>query len=169
MLRTIEKVVENVESGRMSRRAAVARLVGLAAALASPTSAPLLAELKPSSTFVSTGLNHIALKARELPRSRDFYREHLGLSVIRESEQNCFMACGSNNFLALFRADQPGLDHFAFTVSDYEAGDALERAKAAGLDGRRRENRVYFDDVDGNTVQVSGHWGDYPGGRPSGT
>ncbi len=40
----------------------------------------------------------------------------------------------------------------------------METLKAAGLKPERHENRVYFDDPDGLTVQVSGKndWSDWP-------
>ena len=41
------------------------------------------------------------------------------------------------------------------SIREYEAGAAVEAAKKAGLQPRREENRVYFPDPDGLTVQVA--------------
>ena len=164
MLHQIEDVLSGVESGRMSRRDAVMRLVAVVGAAAGMSRATAT-DAPRNSTFVAAGLNHVALRTSDVARSRDFYREHLGLQVIREGGGPCFLACGENNFLALFERESPGLDHYAFTVRDYAADDAERRVEAAGLQGYRQENRVYFKDVDGNTVQVSGEWDDYPGPR----
>lgn len=53
-----------------------------------------------------------------------------------------------------------------YTVDGYAAGAAVKTLRAAGLEPERQEDRVYFDDPDGPTVQVSGEWNDYPGSRP---
>ena len=52
------------------------------------------------------------------------------------------------------------MDHYCYTVPDYEAGKVVDRLKAAGLDPERHSNRVYFEDPDGLTVQLAGsdHW-----------
>ena len=79
----IDETLDAWESRRIGRREAVARLGGLALALAGgATVAP--AKEPPASTFRATGLNHIALRVEELDRSRDFYRKHLGLEVVAE-------------------------------------------------------------------------------------
>ena len=83
-----------------------------------------------------------------------FYEKHLGLAVTSASEGSCFLRCGKD-FVALFKARTPGLDHFCFTVDAYEAGDAVTRLRAAGLEPRRQADRVYFDDPDRIEVQVS--------------
>ena len=65
------------------------------------------------------------------------------------------MNVGEHDFLALFRADKPAMDHYCYTIKGYTAGDAVKRLEAAALKPRRRGNRVYFDDPDGLEVQVS--------------
>ena len=88
--------------------------------------------------------------------SRDL---HLGLKVLRESgEENCFLGGGDKDFfLTLFRGEKPGLNHYCYTVRDYNADKAEEKLKAAGLKPRREGgNRLYFPDIDGITVQVAG-------------
>ncbi len=161
MLETIDRLFGEVESGGMSRRAAVLRLTALVAAIAG---APRLANAEQGGgTFDAIGLNHIALEVTDIGRSRDFYNKHLGMQVLNESRHNCFMSCGKDHFVALFRSDSPGLDHYCYTIDDYDAAEVVERLKAAGLDPRRRENRVYFDDPDGLTVQLAGRRSSWPG------
>jgi catechol 2,3-dioxygenase-like lactoylglutathione lyase family enzyme len=71
------------------------------------------------------------------------------------SPSDCFLHCG-DDFLALFRADTAGMHHYSYRVDNYDAGQTVERLKAAGLEPRRQGNRVYFEDPDGLTVQISG-------------
>lgn len=160
----VETVIENLEQGKLTRRQAVAGLTALvAAALGAPRS---LGAEAGSSTFRAVGLNHLALRVTDLERSMAFYRKHLGLGVLRSGSRNAFLSCGGNNFLALFKAQTAGIDHYCFTVPDYDAGATVKTLEGAGLSPQRHEDRVYFDDPDGITVQLSGEWDDYPGERP---
>ena len=165
MSNVVEKVITDLEQGRLTRRQAVASLTGLvAAALSAPRS--FAQGEQAASTFRSKGLNHIALRVTDVDRSVDFYRRHLGLGVLRKGSQNSFLSCGGNNFLALFKAKEAGLDHYCFTVPDYDASATVKKLDAAGLKNERHDDRVYFDDPDQITVQLAGQWGDYPGPRP---
>ena len=95
---------------------------------------------KPAATFQATGLNHVALNVASVPKSRDWYIKHLGLKVIRESgEENCFLGGGRGDFfLTLFHGEKPGLNHYCYTIREYNADKAEEKLKAAGLKPRVR-------------------------------
>ena len=167
MLRQIDEALRAYEAGRLSRRELVGWLgavVGsaLAGSVAAAPGQPA------DGTFRSLGLNHVALRVTDVARARAFYVEHLGLRVLSESTHACFLACGANQFVALFRAEQAGLDHYCYTIGDYAPDRVVERLRSAGLAPERHEDRVYFDDADGLQVQLSGEWDDYPGGRPRG-
>ena len=155
MISQITRLVDDFEHGRLDRRQLVSALTAAAAALAG---APLLgrqAAEGAGSTFEARGIDHVALRVTDVARSRDFYVEHLGLGISRDNApQSCFLDAG-RDFLALFRGEQAGLDHYSFAIDDYSADGAVARLEAAGLAPRRRQNRVYFDDPDGLEVQVS--------------
>lgn len=152
----IEHMVTAFETGKLSRRQLVA---GLGACVAVVAGVPLIARARDTdsaaSTFTALELNHVALNVTDVRRSRDWYSKHLGLKVLSESERNCFMGCG-NHFLALFRNREPGLNHYCYTIKNYEPDRVVTKLKDVGLKPRRTENRVYFDDPDGIEVQVSG-------------
>lgn len=151
-----DQIVEQFEQGQLSRRQLVSRLMGLGAVLAAVPEAALGAA-DPKSTFQATGLNHVALDVTDVPRSRDFYIKHLGLEVIRNGgDDNCFLGSGGNFFLTLFRAEKTGLNHYCYTITDYNVDQAEEKLKDAGLKVRRESGRIYFDDPDGIEVQVAG-------------
>jgi len=163
MFSAIDEMLEAVEERRLDRREAVMRLGALILA-AVGSGGVVAADRRPQSTFRATGLNHIALRVSDVARSRDFYSQHLGLEVIRESgASNCFMSCGPDHFVALFRGSEPGMDHYCYTVQGYRPADVVERLRAAGLQPRRSEDRVYFPDPDGLTVQLSGDRDAWPG------
>lgn len=155
----ISELVHEYETGQMTRRELVTKLGTLAAVLGGAShifkSSPVLGqESQPTSTFQATDLNHIALQVTDIARSRDFYKQHLGLTVAREGENNCFLTCGKN-FVALFQRETPGMDHYCYSVKDYDVKDAEAKLKAQGLTPRVQGDRIYFPDPDGLTVQLA--------------
>jgi catechol 2,3-dioxygenase-like lactoylglutathione lyase family enzyme len=160
----VEKMVADFEQGRLTRRQLAARLMGLGAAMAT---LPQIGhaqgaerEAKPQEpTFRATGLDHVALDITDMPRSIEFYEQHLGLRVIRGDENASFLGADRDFFLTLFRSERPGLNHYCYAIDNYDADDAMERLAAAKLRPRREGNRVYFPDPDGLTVQVAGRQG----------
>lgn len=163
MIATIERILEGLDTSRLTRRQAASYIA--ATALAAGAAGPAAASTE-KATFKAKGLNHLALKVGDVARSRDFYRDHLGLTVTRDNApNNCFMGCG-DNFVALFGSDSPGMHHYCYTIDDYEPDAVQARLKKAGFESRRQENRVYFDDPDGLIVQLAGRWSAWPGPRP---
>ena len=156
MFSEVDGMVQAFENGQLSRRELVIRLGAVCAAWAGLTRPAAAKEdaVASNSTFEAVGLNHIALRVTDIPRSREFYKKHLGMTVRRESEENCFMDCG-RHWIAMFRDDEPRMDHYCYSIRKYEAADAVDRAKKAGLKPHRKANRVYFPDPDGLTVQVA--------------
>lgn len=149
MREIIAKAIREYETGKLSRRELVAGLSALFATLASTTGAQ-----EASATFRAVNLNHVALAVTDIPRSRDFYIRHFGMRVSSESSNSCFLDFG-DSFLALFRRNSPGMDHYCYGVEGYQADDAAEKLRAVGIEPRVRGSRVYFEDPDGLTVQLA--------------
>ncbi len=146
MQHLISNLLHDYERGRLSRRQLIQALAAVAAAApAAPAAA---------STFQGVAINHIAIRVTDVARSRDFYRKHFGLPVIRESQSDCFLGLGKN-FLTLFRNQAAGLDHFCIAIENYRASPVVEELKRQGLNPTRRSDRVYFPDPDELVVQVS--------------
>ena len=150
---TIERLLADFEQGKLTRREMVKHVAGLATAFAVAGRATTAVAAE-SSTFRATGLNHIALNCPDIAVSRDFYVKHLGMEVVRDSASNCFMTC-DDNFVALFRSNDSGLNHYCYSVEDFDAGTAEEKLRAEGLSPRREGDRIYFNDPHGLTVQLS--------------
>ena len=113
----LDKMIGAFEQGKLTRRQLISRLGAFVAAMAGSTR--LEAAEQKTSTFEAVGLNHIALNVSNVPRAREFYKLHLGLNVLRESPSNCFLGCG-DHFVALFQDTEPGLDHYCYSIKDYE-------------------------------------------------
>ena len=154
MLPQIDRMFDTYDRGGLSRRTLILQLTGLLGAAAGVRAAQ--DRPTPAGTFNATQINHVALGVTDVSRSRRFYEEHLGLTLRSDNTPNSvFLNVGEHDFLALFRADKPAMDHYCYTIKNYTAPDAVKRLEAANLDPRRRGNRVYFDDPDGLEVQVS--------------
>ncbi len=147
MERMITGMLDNYERGNLGRRQLIR---GLAALMM--TAAPAPAE----STFRGVGLNHIALRVTDIRRSREFYQKHLGFPLISESETSCFLRAGEE-FLALFRNERPGLDHYCIAIENFKPDAVMAELNRQGLKPRRPSgtDRIYFPDVDGLQVQLS--------------
>jgi catechol 2,3-dioxygenase-like lactoylglutathione lyase family enzyme len=151
-----ETLVQDFERGLISRRQLVSGLIGLGAALAAMPRAAEASQAE-GGTFQATGLDHVALNVRSVPRSRDFYIKHLGLKVTRDGgEENCFLGNSNDFFLTLFRGEHPGLNHYCYAIKGYDPDQAEAKLKAAELKPRREGNRLYFPDSDGIQVQIAG-------------
>ncbi len=148
MRAAIEHAFDSYDRGQLSRR-------GLIAALLGALGMGRAARARSDATLEALELNHVALSVTDVARSRGFYERHLGLTTTSGGSYSSFLRCGSH-FLALFRSSKPGLAHYCYTIADFEPSVAVETFEAAGLEPRRRGNRVYFDDPDGLEVQVSG-------------
>lgn len=158
-----DRLVNDFVAGRLSRRQLIANLMAMGAAAAGVpglAGAALADDAEgPQSddpTFSVQSLDHLALNVTDIPRSRDWYMKHLGMSVMRESRTSSFLRCGNGrDFLALFLNDKPGMHHFSFAINQYDQQEAADRLRAAGLTPKLRGSRIYFDDPDGLEVQVT--------------
>jgi predicted enzyme related to lactoylglutathione lyase len=160
MEREINCLIDHFTQGRINRRQMVSSLLALAASAAGVRTA--FAESsgsgngngKDAPPFHATMLDHIALRVTDVPRSRDFYRDLLGMAVTRESAGSCFLSF-DRGFLALFRGDAPSMDHYCYAITDYDVREAEGKLRAAGLTPRVTGNRIYFPDPDGLVVQLA--------------
>ena len=100
------------------------------------------------------GINHIALRCKDMEITKKFYREILGLSLVYESENlNGFMAgnvligflkANNNSQDEVFNPMTIGMDHIAISC---ETNDELERV-ANGLNDAKVENTgIKFDET----------------------
>lgn len=80
------------------------------------------------------GMRHIALKVKDVARSKQFYQDVLGMDVVWEPDpQNIYLSSGCDN-IAIHgvseafsnTAEERQLDHLGFVVEDVERVRALE-------------------------------------------
>ncbi len=142
MIALAEKLLTQYESGRMSRRELLGALAMLAAS-------PVLAS-GPTPLFRGAELNHATLRSRNLARSKEFYQRLLGLRVMKEEKDLCYLDSG-RGFLCLKQADTaaPGCDHLCFGIEKFDRSRAHATLQASGMALRK-------DPDDPDTIYVIG-------------
>ena len=116
------------------------------------------------------GMRHIALKVKDIKRSKSFYQEIFGMEVVWEPDpQNVYLSSGCDN-LALHEvperrdalSTEQQLDHFGFVVESVERVKELEeefRAKGVKIIHSFKIHRdgsasFYCADPDGIVIQM---------------
>ena len=169
MTAEIERLVCCFERGAMSRRELIAGLGTLCAAPGAAARAVMTGSVPQpgrAAPIPVSGIDHIALRVSDLPRSIAFYRDHLGGRIRSQSSNSTFLDVGSQ-WVALFgrgavstgyNVTQPGLDHISFHSPQHRSlaertgvlrDHDLDPVSPAG------SNRVYFRDPDGIILQLS--------------
>ncbi len=128
-------------------------------------------------------LHHLAIQCADLARCERFYREVLGLPVLRRwprdggGDRSVWLSTGGDGegFLALERADVPpdprpwrdgraGLHLVALRIAAGERDAWEERLRAAAVEVVHRTRwSLYFHDPEGNRVGLT-HYPDEAGG-----
>lgn len=128
------------------------------------------------------GLGEVVLRVRDIPRAIAFYRDIIGLDVLRVfDDRTAFLSVdlgheGHERIVGLFRADQPSnrvdtewhepdagaptLHHFAVEISLADFEEVLASLTAAGLNPNTAEHpwigwrSIYVTDPDGHIVEL---------------
>jgi catechol 2,3-dioxygenase-like lactoylglutathione lyase family enzyme len=116
------------------------------------------------------GMRHIALKVRDVARSKSFYQDFLGMEVVWEPDpQNVYLSSGCDN-IALHEVSQSfatgateqQLDHLGFVVATIDQVKQLEETfRASGIKivhpfkvHRDGSASFYCADPDGIVIQM---------------
>jgi catechol 2,3-dioxygenase-like lactoylglutathione lyase family enzyme len=111
------------------------------------------------------GLYEIAIRVKDLARAEAFYKDLLGLKEgLRDDRRNwVFLYVGGDAGMVVLqedKADWPA-QHFAFTVSEEDLGQAAAMLKEQGVTVSEpvyhewmNSVSVYFDDPDGHALEL---------------
>ena len=115
-------------------------------------------------------LGHANIRVRDLERSEKFYTGVLGLDVTHRRENIIFLSLGDLSHELAIRAmgpdaqgpdgDRIGTNHFAWEMASFEDLQAMyHHLKKQGVEvlrvrGNTFSMGIYFDDPDGNGIEV---------------
>jgi catechol 2,3-dioxygenase-like lactoylglutathione lyase family enzyme len=147
MKRTISRLLEAYEKGKMSRRDLVQGLTLLAASSGTAAAAG----------FQGNSVNHISLYVSNLQRSTDFYQRAFGCTVNKRDGNNQLVL--GKNFLVLRPGNPAGkVDHFAIGVDGFNKDAVTADLKSRGatpVDQQGGDFGFHVVDPDGFPVQIS--------------
>lgn len=128
--------------------------------------------------------HHLAIQCADLDRAERFYREVLGLEVLRRwprdggGDRSVWLSMGEGGFVALERAGdrpqeapppaawrdgRPGLHLLALRIAPAERPRWEARLEEAGVPVVHRTRwTIYFHDPEGNRIGLSHHPHDAP-------
>lgn len=112
--------------------------------------------------MANKGLSHIALKARDLKKTEEFYTEVLGLKIaFRHPPNMLFLTTpGSSDLINFVKSSArpsgtQSLEHIGFKVTAAGLKNTEKTLKAHGIkiDGRRAKSAIYFTDPNGYQLE----------------
>jgi catechol-2,3-dioxygenase len=156
----IARLLQDFEHGHMTRRQLIQSLA-LTATAASAAGAAPAAAAEPAA-FHSIAVNHISYQVKDYTKTRDFYRDLMGMQVTQDNGKQCYLTFGDHGSWLLARnardaAQAPKVDHIAYTVKNWDAKKAEAELRRRGLEPRvDTENSFHVKDPDGFDLQISG-------------
>jgi catechol 2,3-dioxygenase-like lactoylglutathione lyase family enzyme len=155
MIETIERMISELERGKLTRRQFAVSLATLAAgAFAAPT-----ARASPPAGFRAVSLNHVTVRVPDLHRTSKFYQQFFGMPIRQQSSTVHILSVG-NSFFGIEQgtSQTPTVDHYDFGLENFDADAVRARLSQMNLkfsDTKSKESFKFFD-PDGFQVQVNG-------------
>lgn len=152
MNQAVDSLLNDYETGRMSRRELVALLSALAVA-------PLPSAAQSAALKAET-LNHASLIVSDLDRSVAFYQRVFGLPV-RSTQQGGVNLAVGDAFLGIYQGGAsatPHINHICFGLRDFDPARTVAALETQGLRAESRERdgvtQVYTADPDNLRIQL---------------
>ena len=174
MEHAIAQLLQDFESGKMSRRQLI-RTLALAAAAGS--GAALASEsVAAASGFKTVALDHISYQVSDYKKTRDFYADLMGMTVSGDNGRSqCELHFGGSIVIARNRREpsgqvagarpRPVVDHIAYRIDDWntervkaelERRGLKPRLDTGGAAGPPNYGSFHVQDPDGFDLQISG-------------
>jgi catechol 2,3-dioxygenase-like lactoylglutathione lyase family enzyme len=154
---TIERMLSDLECGRLTRRQFAVSLASLAAgAFAAPGG--ISAQVKPPG-FQAVSLNHITVKVPDLHRTSEFYQQFFGMRLRQQAAKVHILGVGSSFFgIEQGENQAAAVDHFDFGIAHFNADEIRDRLTDLRLkfSDKTSQESFKFYDPDGFQVQVNG-------------
>jgi catechol 2,3-dioxygenase-like lactoylglutathione lyase family enzyme len=98
--------------------------------------------------------------ASMVPKERDFYRDLLGMKVIRETPRKVYLKFGGDTMVldgSLKDGEEPFCNHYGIQIENYDSAKVEAELKRRGLNPQANTKLAWtVKDPDGMTVDVAG-------------
>jgi catechol 2,3-dioxygenase-like lactoylglutathione lyase family enzyme len=157
MIETIERMLTDLERGKMTRRQFALSLAALAAGTFAAQGA---VAAKPEPTgFRAVSLNHVTVRVPDLHRTSQFYQQFFGMPLRQQSATIHILGVGQSFFgIEQGESQAATLDHYDFGIADFNADEVRARLSELHLNflDKTSKESFKFVDPDGFHVQVNG-------------
>jgi catechol 2,3-dioxygenase-like lactoylglutathione lyase family enzyme len=157
MIETIERMLTDLEHGKLTRRQFAVSLATLAAGTIAAPGA-LAAQDKPTG-FRAVNLNHVTVRVPDLHRTSQFYQKFFGMPLRQQAERVHILGVGPS-FFGIEQGEGPAatVDHFDFGIADFNADEFRTKLSELHLkfSDKTSQESFKFYDPDGFQVQVNG-------------
>jgi catechol 2,3-dioxygenase-like lactoylglutathione lyase family enzyme len=164
---TIELLVNEFETRKMTRRQLVASLSALMATATAEASAQ--APAAPSVSMLAQGrsVNHVSLTVSDVQKATDFYSRLFNIKVVSRPGNGGLNLGLGDGFLGIYGGSNPGTtSHICIGVDDYDPDALAAKCKQMGIaatvnrDPRSRTSggdQLYVQAFDNYRVQIAAH------------
>jgi catechol 2,3-dioxygenase-like lactoylglutathione lyase family enzyme len=157
MIEAIERMLTDLERGKLTRRQCAVSLAALAAGIFRAPAA-LAAPAKPTG-FRAVSLNHVTVRVPDLHRTSQFYQEFFEMPLRQQAAKVHILGVGSSFFgIEQGEAEAGTVDHFDFGIANFNADEVRARLSELHLkfENKTSQESFKFYDPDGFQVQVNG-------------
>jgi catechol 2,3-dioxygenase-like lactoylglutathione lyase family enzyme len=155
MIDAIEKMLCELERGKLNRRQLAISLAALATGAYVVPSA--LAAPAPTG-FRAVTVNHVTVRAPDLQRTSRFYQEFFGMPLKQQSATIHILGVGDSSFFGIEQDENKtaAVSHYDFGIANFNADEIRAKLTERGLkfDGNSKESFKFYD-PDGFHVQVN--------------
>src|ERR1700685_10041 len=132
MIDTIERMLSDLENGRVTRRQFAVSLATLAAgAFAAPAA---LATPSMSTGFRAVSVNHVTVRVPDLHRTSRFYQEFFGMPLKQQSPTVHILGVGSSFFgIEQGTSQTATVDHYDFGIENFNADQVRKQLSKLNL------------------------------------
>jgi catechol 2,3-dioxygenase-like lactoylglutathione lyase family enzyme len=154
MIETIERMLSDLEQGKLSRRQFAVSLAAVATGVAVAPRA--LAAAAPTG-LRAVSLNHVTVRVPDLHRTSQFYQEFFGMPLKQQSATIHILGVGDSFFgIEQDQSKPAAVSHYDFGMANFNAGEVRAKLTERGLkfDSNSKESFKFYD-PDGFHVQVN--------------
>ena len=156
----LDKLLQDFEHGKMTRRQLIQTLALTA------TAASTVGTAEAAAPANATYINHVSMQVADYRKTRDFYSGLFGMKVTDDDgKAQCRLTFGDNILIARNASSRPGakvgVDHIAYTLANWDTDKSVRPAveaelKRRGLKIRTTEGGFHVQDPDGFEAQMGG-------------